>query len=239
MRKWILAGMLFLMSGCENMDVVEDILSQRGASGSGANGGLSSETIAEGLREALVVGSGRVVDVLGVEDGFLKSAFHIPLPEKLQDAQRIAGRFGLSKPFDELEMRMNRAAEAATPKARELFVDAIRRMSFRDAMSIYRGGDDAATTYLRGTTGEALEDEMRPVIDRSLEDVGAASTLKDLISRYNALPLVEPIEADLSGHVLGFANDAIFTRLAEEEAAIRKNPVKRTTELLQTVFGGG
>ena len=108
-----------------------------------SSGELTDQTIARGLKEALTVGSGRVVDTLGAQGGFLDGAFRIPLPDKLQDAQEVAARFGLSKPFDELEVRMNRAAEAATPKARELFVGAIRQMSFSDVMSIYRGGDDA------------------------------------------------------------------------------------------------
>ncbi len=234
MKKLLILACVGLLSACENTALLEDILAR---SGTGDGAGLSNQTIADGLREALTVGSARVVDTLGVENGFLGGAFHIPLPEKLQDAQKVAGRFGLSKPFDELETRMNRAAEAATPKARELFVGAIKQMSFQDVMSIYRGGNDAATQYLRRSTGEALQGEMRPIIDSSLENVGAAATLKSLVSRYNALPLVKPIEADLTGHVLGYANDAIFTQLAKEEADIRSNPVKRTTELLQTVFG--
>ena len=233
MKQLIVLVLALLLSGCESTELIEEILS----GSSSSSGELTDQTIARGLKEALTVGSGRVVDTLGAQGGFLDGAFRIPLPDKLQDAQEVAARFGLSKPFDELEVRMNRAAEAATPKARELFVGAIRQMSFSDVMSIYRGGDDAATQYLRRTTGESLESQMRPVIDNSLEDVGAAQTLESLISRYNALPLVKPIEADLTGYVTGYAEDAIFTRLAAEEADIRRNPVKRTTELLRTVFG--
>ncbi len=234
MNKVLLAGLLLLLGGCESSGLIDDIL----ARGSAGNSALSSQTIADGLREALSVGSGRVVDTLGVENGFLDGAFHIPLPEKLSEAQKIAGRFGLSKPFDELELRMNRAAEAATPKAKGLFLSAIRSMSFDDVMQVYRGGDDAATRYLERSTGASLQSEMRPIIDRSLADVGAVQTLESLVQRYNALPLVKPIDANLSGHVLDYANRAIFSQLAKEEAAIRKDPVKRTTQLLKTVFGG-
>ena len=233
MKKILLALSLFGLAACENTGLIEDIL----ARGSSSTDGLSSQMIADGLREALTIGSGRAVDALGTENGFLNSVFHIPLPDKLAEAQKVAGRFGLSEPFDELELRMNRAAEAAAPKARSLFVQAVRDMSFEDVMSIYRGSDDAATQYLRRTTGDSLSSEMRPIIDSSLEDVGAARTLKSLVSRYNALPLVKPIDADLAGHVLGYASDAVFTQLADEEKAIRRDPVKRTTELLQTVFG--
>lgn len=198
---------------------------------------VGDAVIADGLREALTVGSGRVVSALGSEGGFYRSLFHIPLPEKLREAQQIASRFGLEKPFDDLEREMNRAAEAATPRARALFVSAVRQMTFADVMAIYQGPQDAATQYLKRTTGAQLSREMRPMIQNTVDQVGAARTYTDLVRRYNALPLVEPVQADLTGHVLTYTSDAIFSQLAAEEAAIRRDPAKRTTELLRTVFG--
>jgi len=236
LRKLLFAGALLSAGGCESTAVLEELLGSTTASSGSA---LSSDTIANGLREALTVGSSRVVSSLGAEDGFFKSAFHIPLPAKLQEARGIAEKVGLSGPFDELELKMNRAAEQATPKARELFVSAIKEMTFSDVMAIYQGSEDSATQYLRSTTGDRLESQMRPVIDASLADVGAVQTFKGLVQRYNALPLVTPIDADVSGHVMGYAQQAIFGQLAKEEAAIRQDPLKRSTELLQRVFGGG
>lgn len=235
MRKLLCTLMLLMAGGCESTAVLQDILGATTQSGGGA---LSSDTIASGLREALTVGSGRVVNSLGAEDGFFKSAFHIPLPARLQEARSIADRVGLGGPFDELELKMNRAAEQATPKARDLFVAAIKEMTFSDVMAIYQGPEDSATQYLQRTTGARLESQMRPVIDGSLADVGAVQTFQGLVQRYNALPLVTPIDADVSGHVMGYAQQAIFGQLAKEEAAIRQNPLKRSTELLRRVFGG-
>jgi len=235
LRKLLCTGVLLLASGCESTAVLEDLLGSTTASSGSA---LNSDTIASGLREALTVGSGRVVSSLGTEDGFFKSAFHIPLPTKLQEARGVADKVGLSGPFDELELKMNRAAEQATPKARELFVAAIKEMTFSDVMAIYQGPEDSATQYLQSTTGERLESQMRPVIDSSLAEVGAVQTFKGLVQRYNALPLVTPIDADVSGHVMGYAQQAIFGQLAKEEAAIRQDPLKRSTELLRRVFGG-
>lgn len=234
MRKLFFIAILVLGSGCESTGVLEDLL-KAGTSASG--GGLSNETIANGLREALTVGSGRVVSSLGAEDGFLKSAFHIPLPAKLQEARGIADRFGLAGPFDELEVKMNRAAEVATPKAKDLFVASIQQMSFQDVLAIYNGADDSATAYLKESTGAELTNQMRPVIEGSLAEVGAVQTFNGLIKKYNALPLVTPIDADVTGHVMGYAQDAIYGQLAVEEAAIRKDPLKRSTELLRKVFG--
>ena len=234
MRKLFCIAILVLVAGCESTGGFQDLLNA-GTNSQGGN--LSNETIADGLREALTVGSDRVVSSLGSEDGFLKSAFHIPLPAKLQEARGVASKFGLEGPFDELEVKMNRAAEQATPKARDLFVGAIKQMSFDDVLSIYRGGDDAATQYLQKTTGAELEQEMRPIIDKSLAEVGAVQTFNTLVKKYNALPLVTPVSADLDTHVLKYTETAIFGQLAKEEAAIRTNPVERSTALLRQVFG--
>ena len=221
-----------LLAACETLPELEGLLQPS------AESGLSRQTIADGLREALVVGSQRAVDQLGTTDGFAASVFRIPLPEPLQQARSVASRFGMGGMFDELELKLNRAAEEAAPKAASLFAGAVRQMTFSDVMGIYNGPEDAATAYLRRTTEQQLSGQMRPIIERSLASVGAVGAFEELAGRYNRLPLVEPIEADVSQHVLGYANDAIFKQLAVEEAAIRENPAQRTTELLRRVFAG-
>lgn len=222
-----------LLGSCDSA-ALKDVLDTVGSS----NSGLTNDTIAAGLKEALTVGTDRVVDNLGVDGGFLNSSrFRIPLPAQLQQAKTAAARVGLDGYFETLEVKMNQAAEAATPKARALFVDAIQALTFADVMGIYRGGDNAATDYLRGRMAAPLKADMRPVVDRSLAEVGAVNAFNQLISRYNALPLVQDIDADLSGHVLDYANEAIFAELADQEAQIRKDPVARSTELLRQVFG--
>lgn len=220
------------LSACESIPL-EDILNAGAPSAT-----LSNETIAAGLKEALTIGSGRVVDTLGTTDGFLGSpSYRIPLPQSIANVRKAASAVGLGSYFDELETKMNRAAEAATPKARALFVDAISQLTFSDVVDIYKGSDDAATQYLQGKMGSPLRAEMRPIVDSSLAQVGAVKVFNDLVGRYNKLPLVSPISANLNDHVLDYANKAIFAQLAEQEAAIRKDPVKRTTALLRQVFG--
>ncbi len=226
-RTILLVGALALLNGCETSGLLDGYES----SSPGA------ETIASGLREALSVGSGRVVDALGTAGGFTGSPFHIPLPDELQAARGIAARFGLGGIFDELEAKMNEAAEAAVPEARAIFLGAITSMTFEDAMAVYNGPPDAATRYLRASTEKTLEARMRPLIDEELDQVGATRTLERLLNAYNALPLVDPVDADLAGHVSNYASEAVFTQLAREEAAIRDDPLKRSTELLRRVFG--
>jgi hypothetical protein len=231
-RRIILISLLPFASACESMPELSQVLNVPTAEDV-----LSTETIAAGLREALSVGSERAVSRLGRPGGFLESSFHIPLPDSLREARDVAVRFGLAGIFDDLEIRLNRAAEAAAPKAQRLFVSAVRQLTFEDVMGIYSGPDDAATQYLRRTTAPELRREMRPIVDSALAEVGALNTFKSLADQYNRLPLVTPIDADLTRYVLDRASDALFTQVAREEAAIRRNPAKRTTELLQQVFG--
>jgi len=144
---------------------------------------------------------------------------------------------GMSSTFDDLELRLNRAAELATPKAKRLFVGAIKEMTLDDVRAIYTGPDDAATQYFRGKMAVPLAAEMAPVVDTSLNEVGAVRTYDAIMEQYNALPFVPPVDSDLTGYVVDKGMDGIFYYLAQEEAAIRTDPVARTTDLLQQVFG--
>lgn len=201
---------------------------------------LAESEIAAGLREALSVAADRVVAQLGAADGYLADPeIHIPLPGSLGRVDRALDKAGLGTLTDELEIRLNRAAEAAAPRAKALFVDSIRAMTLDDARAILSGPDDAATQYLRRTAGTGLADEMRPVIASSLADVGALESYDATIAAWKNLPFVPDVRADLESWTLDKAMDGLFHHIAIEEAAIRNNPAKRTTDLLKTVFGAG
>jgi len=227
-----------LLGGCAGGPTLQDIQGAAGSVLGGQQGDLTSSEIARGLKEALTRGSSLVVAQLGAKDGFaLDDAIHVPLPRSLQKARNAAKKLGLEKSFDDLELKLNRAAEAATPKAKKLFVAAINDMSVDDARGILKGSDDAATQYFRGKTGAQLANEMRPLVDQALAQVGAVKSFNDLLGRYNRIPGVRKVEADLTGHVVDEGTDGIFYYLAREEKAIRENPLKRSSELLQRVFG--
>lgn len=199
---------------------------------------LGSDEVNEGLKEALRVGTETVVGNLGKTDGFnLDSQIHIPLPSQLDQVKSILGKVGMDSMLTDLELRLNRAAEIATPKARDLFVQAINDMTLDDAMAIYNGPDDSATEYFKSKMSAPLALEMIPVVDESLADAGAVKMYDDVMERYNAVPFAPEVEADLSDYVVQKGMDGIFYYLAKEEAAIRQNPAKRTTEILKSVFG--
>ncbi|MCZ6452622.1 MAG: DUF4197 domain-containing protein [Alphaproteobacteria bacterium] len=213
--------------------------------GSGESGGSSStsgvltdQEIGSGLREALTVGVRTVVSQVGATDGYnADPRIHVPLPKSLETVQKTLSRIGMSDLVDDLELRLNRAAEQAAPEAREVFGQAIQEMTFDDVQMIYNGPDDAATRFLERTMSDPLIQRMRPIVDASLSEVGAVRAYDNAIGQYKAIPFVPDAKADLTQHVLERALKGLFLYLAEEEAAIRQNPVKRTTDLLQKVFG--
>lgn len=200
--------------------------------------GLSSETMADGLIEALKVGTANVVRQLGQPGGFYKKPeIHIPLPDSMQKVQSVLSRAGASSMLDDLELKLNRAAEKAVPRARDLFRQAISEMTFDDVRSIYNGPQDAATRYFQGKMSDPLAGEMQPVVENSLSRVGAVQSYDRVMDRYTSVPFVPDVKGDLVSHTLDRTLDGIFTVLAREEAAIRSDPAKQTTKLLKTVFG--
>ncbi|MCB1683657.1 MAG: DUF4197 domain-containing protein [Pseudomonadales bacterium] len=199
---------------------------------------LTTGDIANGLKEALKVGTGNVVSQLGQSGGFnLDPEIHIPLPAQLDQIRNLLATVGMDGSLTDLEARLNRAAEIATPKAKALFLNAINDLTLDDVKSIYDGAPDAATQYFREKMSQPLAAEMKPVVDESLADAGAVQVFDTIMARYRDIPFAPAIDANLSDYVIDRGTDGIFHYLAREEAAIRADPAKRTTELLQQVFG--
>lgn len=208
-----------------------------GGSNSGAAQGLTDGEIGAGLREALKVGVKSVVEQVGAVNGYnADPRIHVPLPESLSTVQSTLSRVGMSGMMDDLELKLNRAAEAAAPEAQAVFLSAVDQMSMDDVRDIFNGPDDAATRYFERTMTPDLKARMKPIVDQSLSEVGAVRAYDAAIGRYKNIPFVPDVKADLTGHVLERGLQGIFVYLAEEEKAIRENPAKRSTELLKKVF---
>ena len=238
-RRGAIAGLPVLLAASQaKADFFQDLLRTLGGAGKGDGGALDAAEIGSGLREALRVGTERVVGQVGRVDGYNNDRIiHLPLPEslrKVQSALQVAGMSGL---LDDLELRLNRAAEAAAPKAKRLFWQAIADMTIDDALGIYNGPGNSATMYFQGKMSRPLAQAMQPVVDQSLAQVGAVQAYENMIGAYKSLPFVPDVRADLTAYVIEKGMDGIFYYLGKEEAAIRNNPVKRTTALLQRVFG--
>jgi hypothetical protein len=207
------------------------------SSGGSTTGSLTQGEMGDGLKEALRVGTEAVVARLGKTDGFnTDTAIHIPLPGQLATVQKALKAAGYSGLVDDLELRLNRAAEQATPKAKALFVDAISAMTIKDAQQILNGPDDAATQYFRKAMGPGLAKEMAPIVDATLAEAGAVQAYDSMMGQYKALPFMPDAKANLTDYVVEKGMDGIFHYVAKEEAAIRTNPAARTTDLLKKVF---
>lgn len=201
-------------------------------------GGLSTDEIGKGLKEALNVGVQKGTAQLSATDGFFKNAaVKILMPPEAAKAEKVLRNMGLGAQVDDAILSMNRAAEDAAKSAAPIFVDAIKKMTIQDAAAILKGTDTSATSYLKQKTTASLSKAFNPIIKQSLSKVDATKLWNAAFSNYNKLPFVKKVNTDLSAYVTEKALSGIFYQVAEEEKNIRKNPVAQTTSLLKKVFG--
>jgi hypothetical protein len=198
----------------------------------------AADQAADGLKAALNQGVTSAIGALGKEDGFFGNAeVRIPLPGKLHKAGKTLRTVGLGRQTDALELAMNRAAEAAVPQARQLFVDAIGRMSVTDALAILMGPEDAATQYFRAAMTAPLTEAFLPIVGQATAEIDLARKYDAVAARASSLGLVDPEDASLDAYVTRKALDGLFLMMAREEAAIRKDPLGQADALLRAVFG--
>jgi hypothetical protein len=205
--------------------------------GIGQQSGLSEAKIGSGLKEALKVGTEITVKLTGRVDGyFMNEAIKILMPEKLQTLEKGLRLVGYGPQVDEFVLSMNRAAERAAPQAKQIFWDAIGGMTFDDATKILNGSETAATEYFKSKTTDKLTAAFRPVVDRTMNEVGVTRQYKALVAQYQAIPFVKSETADIDQYVVTKSLDGLFHVLSEEERKIRTNPAARVTDLLKEVF---
>lgn len=201
------------------------------------NQDLSTDDIANGLKEALSKGTNKGTELLSQKDGYFKSAYKILLPE---DAKKVCDKLrpvpGFASIEDDVIEKLNRAAEDAAIKAKPIFLNAIKSMSIADAWNILKGKDNAATQYLQSTTTDPLYAEFKPIITESMEKVGAIQVWSSAVSKYNQIPFVKKANPDMSDYVTHKALEGLFKKIEEEEKDIRHNIGSRTSDLLKKVF---
>jgi len=198
---------------------------------------LTTDEVVAGLKEALSQGANNSSSKVSAIDGFFKdAAIKILLPAQVQKVEKKMRMLGMGKMVDNAILSMNRAAEDASKSAAPIFIDAIKKMTFTDAMNILKGTDTAATGYLRKTTSNPLTDAFRPIIEASLAKTDATKYWKDVFSVYNKFSS-EPVNSDLNAYVTEKALYGIFFYVAQEEQKIRKDPAARATDILKKVFG--
>lgn len=227
MKKFLILLILPVFSSCAEL---LDVANQGGY-------GISNTEIASGLRQALDMGIDRQVTKLTKEDGFFRNELvRISLPPELQKVDKTLRDLGLNSLADEGLKVLNRAAEDAVKEATPIFVTAVKEITFADARNILLGNNTAATTYLDSRTSTPLYSKFNPVIQTSLDRVGATQVWTNIIDRYNSLPLTSKVNPDLADYVTNQALKGVFTMIAIEEQEIRSSLASRTTPLLQRVF---
>lgn len=200
-------------------------------------GQTQSLDISGGLKEALNNGISKQVSKLTSVDGFFKNEMvKILLPEELQKVDKTLRQIGMGSLADEGLKVLNRAAEDAVKESTPIFVDAVKNMSFTDAKNILMGNESAATTYLQNSTTTALYAKFNPVIKNSFTKVGADKIWSQIITKYNAVPLVKKVNPDLTDYTTNKALEGVFKMIAVEEKNIRTDINSRTSTLLQKVF---
>lgn len=199
---------------------------------------LSNADAVSGLKQALTDGSAAAVKILGQDNGYFGNAkVKIPLPPNLQKIESGLRVMGMKKQADELVLSMNRAAEAAAPEAKQLLVDAVKKMSVQDAKAILTGGDTAATDYFRRTTQEQLTQRFLPIVKKSTDRVGLAQQYNSFAGQGASLGLVKKDDATIETYVTRKALDGLYLMIAEQEKAFRQNPVGATSDIVKKVFG--
>jgi hypothetical protein len=199
---------------------------------------ISNADATNGLKQALNDGSLAAVSRLGVANGFFANPqVKIPLPPSLQRVEGAMRAFGMRRQADELVLSMNRAAEAAVPEAKQLLVDAVKKMSVQDAKKILTGGNTAGTEYFKRSTSAQLTQRFLPIVKKATDRVGLAQQYNSLAGQGAALGLVKEDQATIERYVTQKTLDGLYFMIGEQEKAFRSNPVGATSDIVKRVFG--
>src|SRR5665213_1468539 len=232
MKKFFILGLiiLFSFSGC---DTAKSILNSVGT----GNGSLTNEEVVQGLKTALQLGTDSATTKLSALDGFYKDALvKIVMPPEAQKVEKTLRDAGLGSVVDNAVLSMNRAAEDASKYVGTIFINAIKQMTIQDAFGILKGGNTAATDYLKEKTTVQLTTAFKPIISKSLDNTNATKYWSDVFTTYNRFSN-KPVNTDLTAYVTQKALDGLFYKIGLEEQSIRQNPAARVTDILKKVFG--
>lgn len=228
----ILLSAISLSSQAQILKKAKDFVDQS------KKGTFTEQEAASGIKEALSKGTVKGVEMVSKKDGYFgDTEIKIPFPPEAKTIEDKLRSIGMGKKVDEVVISINRAAEDAAIKAKDIFLAAIKEMTVKDAINIVKGNDNAATQYLKTHTSAELKKQFTPIIEESLKKVNATKYWSDVINTYNKIPMVKKMNPNLTEYVTDKAIEGLFAKIAKEEKEIRKNPVARTSELLKKVFG--
>ena len=198
---------------------------------------VSEQDVKKGLVEALSKGSEYAIKEASAINGFNgNSLIRIPFPQEAKKMKEALVRIGLEEQIKSMEKSINQSAEIASKEALTILIKAIKNMNIKNAYSILKGEDNAATLYLNDQTNDFLYKSFKPIIIESMEKVEIAKQWNPLVKKYNSIPFTEKINPDLEDYITNKAIEGLFVLIAQQEKEIRQNPLARTTEILKNVF---
>jgi len=198
---------------------------------------LSSDEVAKGLKEALIVGITNSTVNASKTGGFNRDLLiKIRFPKDAKKMKVALVKFGMKSQVDKFEYALNEAAENASNYAKDIFINSVKSMTIKDAVSVLKGDDNAATIYLKNRTSDDLYLKFKPIISKSIEKVRLTKYWADLVEKYNSIPLTEEVNTDLDDYVTNQTINGLFILIGKEEKNIRNNPQARVTDILQKVF---
>ncbi len=238
-KLFLIPAMFLVLNSCDTMNEIAGEMMNNPSNNS--SNALTNTDVVNGLKEALTVGITNSVNISSVTNGFLNNAqIRLPFPEDAIKVKEKAIELGFQGQIDKFEQTLNHAAEEAVKEALPIFKTAITSMTIQDGFNILKGGNGAATSYLRGTTGEALKAAFRPKVNEAIQKVKLTDVWNPIMTKYNsAAPFMglNKVNPDLNEYVLDLATDGLFKLVQDEENKIRNNASARVTDLLQKVFG--
>jgi hypothetical protein len=240
MKTWLAALCLVLFaSTAHSQNVINQIKKGvNAATGNSSGSNLSNDDVIKGLKEALSVGTNNATGKASRTDGFFKNPLiKIPFPPEAKVVESTAKSIGMSSQVDRFVMTMNRAAEEASKEAAPIFINAVKTMTITDGLTILRGGDGAATNYLKGRTQNELNTKFSPIVKRAINKVQLTKFWNPIITKYNKIPGVKRQNPDLDKYVTQKALEGLFRLISDEENKIRKDPAARVSDILRKVFG--
>lgn len=240
MKSIILVLSIFLIENClYSQNIRNQVQNQiNNAIGQGNGATPDNDQIIKGVKEALSIGSKNASSSASKSDGFFKNPLiKIPFPAEAKIVETKARQFGMGSEVDKFVKNLNRAAEEASKEAVPIFVNAVKAMSITDGLSILKGGDNAATNFLKTKTSTELTTKFSPIVKNAINKVQLTKYWNPLIRKYNMIPGIKKMNPDLDKYVTEKALEGLFKLIAQEEVKIRKDPMAQVTDLLKNVFG--
>lgn len=235
MKRIIIIGSLILSACTGGGPRLDEVLTMS----KGPLAPTSQESVSatqEALQKGLLTG----VSLLHKEGGFYASAHRILIPKELQKASDLARSLGLTSQVDTFQKSLNVAAEKAVGTAVPIFQRSVRQLTFQNVVAILQGSDEAATDYFRKTSEAELRAAFKPIVAQATAQNDVGKLYKQLSSAIRPAAMLAGVATptvDLDEYVTDQAVRALFQEIGHQEALIRKDPLQRTTDLLQKVFG--